>query len=546
MQRSNIKVMTSLIGLVKPLRKFMILAITLGVIGNLFATFISVLGVYALLNVLGLFNELSLTVIFILMGLFAITRGFLRYGEQECNHYIAFKLLALLRDKIFLALRALCPSKLEGKDKGDLISLITSDIELLEVFYAHTISPIFIAIVYSLIMIIFIGLYDYRLAFIALISYLIVGLLIPYIASKKSKDNGLNYRNSQGELSSYTLETMRGLSEVINFNNEKVRLNRINILTNNLLRIEKKMKNIIAHNMALTNTIIFICDLLMLIVSTKITSFDISLITTIALMSSFGPTVALANLGTTLQNTFAAGNRVLDIIQEEPLVKEIKGQKEVEFKDIDIDNVSFKYDDELVLKDINLKIKKDSILAIKGKSGSGKSTLLRLLMRFWEVCDGQILISDQNINKINTEDLRKNESFVTQETHLFHDSIKNNLKIAKLDASDEEIIKACKKASIHDFIMTLPKGYDTEIKELGDSLSGGERQRLGLARAFLHDAPYMLLDEPTSNLDSLNEAMILKSIHDERKDKTVILVSHRDSTLKIAYEIYQLENGRMS
>lgn len=546
MQRSNIKVMTSLIGLVKPLRKFMILAITLGVIGNLFATFISVLGVYALLNVLGLFNELSLTVIFILMGLFAITRGFLRYGEQECNHYIAFKLLALLRDKIFLALRALCPSKLEGKDKGDLISLITSDIELLEVFYAHTISPIFIAIVYSLIMIIFIGLYDYRLAFIALISYLIVGLLIPYIASKKSKDNGLNYRNSQGELSSYTLETMRGLSEVINFNNEKVRLNRINILTNNLLRIEKKMKNIIAHNMALTNTIIFICDLLMLIVSTKITSFDISLITTIALMSSFGPTVALANLGTTLQNTFAAGNRVLDIIQEEPLVKEIKGQKEVEFKDIDIDNVSFKYDDELVLKDINLKIKKDSILAIKGKSGSGKSTLLRLLMRFWEVCDGQILISDQNINKINTEDLRKNESFVTQETHLFHDSIKNNLKIAKLDASDEEIIKACKKASIHDFIMTLPKGYDTEIKELGDSLSGGERQRLGLARAFLHDAPYMLLDEPTSNLDSLNEAMILKSIHDERKDKTVILVSHRDSTLKIADEIYQLENGRMS
>lgn len=546
MQRSNIKVMTSLIGLVKPLRKFMILAITLGVIGNLFATFISVLGVYALLNVLGLFNELSLTVIFILMGLFAITRGFLRYGEQECNHYIAFKLLALLRDKIFLALRALCPSKLEGKDKGDLISLITSDIELLEVFYAHTISPIFIAIVYSLIMIIFIGLYDYRLAFIALISYLIVGLLIPYIASKKSKDNGLNYRNSQGELSSYTLETMRGLSEVINFNNEKVRLNRINILTNNLLRIEKKMKNIIAHNMALTNTIIFICDLLMLIVSTKITSFDISLITTIALMSSFGPTVALANLGTTLQNTFAAGNRVLDIIQEEPLVKEIKGQKEVEFKDIDIDNVSFKYDDELVLKDINLKIKKDSILAIKGKSGSGKSTLLRLLMRFWEVCDGQILISDQNINKINTEDLRKNESFVTQETHLFHDSIKNNLKIAKLDASDEEIIKACKKASIHDFIMTLPKGYDTEIKELGDSLSGGERQRLGLARAFLHDAPYMLLDEPTSNLDSLNEAMILKSINDERKDKTVILVSHRDSTLKIADEIYQLENGRMS
>ena len=546
MQRSNIKVMTSLIGLVKPLRKFMILAITLGVIGNLFATFISVLGVYALLNVLGLFNELSLTVIFILMGLFAITRGFLRYGEQECNHYIAFKLLALLRDKIFLALRALCPSKLEGKDKGDLISLITSDIELLEVFYAHTISPIFIAIVYSLIMIIFIGLYDYRLAFIALISYLIVGLLIPYIASKKSKDNGLNYRNSQGELSSYTLETIRGLSEVINFNNEKVRLNRINILTNNLLRIEKKMKNIIAHNMALTNTIILICDLLMLIVSTKITSFDISLITTIALMSSFGPTVALANLGTTLQNTFAAGNRVLDIIQEEPLVKEIKGQKEVEFKDIDIDNVSFKYDDELVLKDINLKIKKDSILAIKGKSGSGKSTLLRLLMRFWEVCDGQILISDQNINKINTEDLRKNESFVTQETHLFHDSIKNNLKIAKLDASDEEIIKACKKASIHDFIMTLPKGYDTEIKELGDSLSGGERQRLGLARAFLHDAPYMLLDEPTSNLDSLNEAMILKSIHDERKDKTVILVSHRDSTLKIADEIYQLENGRMS
>lgn len=274
--------------------------------------------------------------------------------------------------------------------------------------------------------------------------------------------------------------------------------------------------------------------------------FDGVLITTIALFSSFGPSVALANLGSTLQNTFAAGNRVLDILDEKPSVAEITGCEHTEFGNVSVSNVSFSYGGETILQNISLTVPVNKVIGIVGKSGSGKSTLLKLMMRFWNVIKGDISVKDRSITDINTAELRNMESYVTQETHLFHDSIKSNLKIAKFDATDEEIITACKKASVHDFIMTLPQGYDTPVGELGDTLSGGERQRIGLARAFLHDAPLMLLDEPTSNLDSLNEAVILRSLGEESKDKTVVLVSHRESTMRIADTVYSVENGRMS
>ena len=546
MKRSGFQIMARLIGLVKPLSGYMILAITMGLIGHLCAAFITVFGGYAILHVLHPEWSMNLVILFGAVLIFALVRGFLRYAEQACNHFIAFKLLALIRDKVFGALRRLCPAKLEGRDKGDLISIITSDIELLEVFYAHTISPIAIAFLFCIIMVCFIGSYHVALGILALAAYITVGVIIPIVTSKLSGDDGIRFRTKSGELSSFVLDSLRGLSETLQYGHGEKRMAAMNTQTDNLSRDEERMKRIAGRNTAVTNTTILIFDLAMLFLSAKLTDFEGCLITTLALMSSFGPVVALASLGSTLQNTFAAGNRVLDILDEAPVVEEITGKEETQFHGAAAENVTFAYGEETILDDFSVTIPERKIIGINGRSGSGKSTLLKLFMRFWQVQQGEVKISGRNVDAINTSNIRDMESFVTQETHLFHDSIRNNLRLAKLDASDEEIIAACRKASVHEFIMSLPKGYDTEVGELGDTLSGGERQRLGLARAFLHDAPFMLLDEPTSNLDSLNEAVILKSLHEECADKTVVLVSHRKSTMGIADRVYSVEHGRMS
>lgn len=550
-KRSGFNVMMRLIGLVKPLAVYMIIAVIMGLIGNLCATFITIFGGYAILSATGGNSPLPLVALFICVVVFAVVRGGLRYAEQACNHFIAFKLLALIRDKVFKALRTLCPAKLEGRDKGDLISVITSDIELLEVFYAHTISPAAIWLLFTVIMSVFIGSYNLVSGLIALAAYIVVGMIVPVVISKLSGDSGIKFRTKSGELSSFVLESLRGLSETIQYGAGKKRLEKMNKMTDDLSGEEAEMKRMTGRNMAVTNSIILIFDLAMLFCGVALYNsgtigFDGVLITTIALFSSFGPSVALANLGSTLQNTFAAGNRVLDILDEKPAVAEITGCDDAAFGDVSVSDVSFSYGGETILQNVSLTVPQNKVIGIVGKSGSGKSTLLKLLMRFWNVNNGDISVKGRSINNINTSQLRDMESYVTQETHLFHDSIKSNLKIAKLDAADEEIITACKKASVHDFIMTLPQDYDTPVGELGDTLSGGERQRIGLARAFLHDAPLMLLDEPTSNLDSLNEAVILRSLGEESKDKTVVLVSHRESTMRIADTVYSVENGRMS
>ena len=546
MKRSGFNIMARLIGLVKPLSGYMILAVTMGLIGHLCAAFITVFGGYAILHILHPEWSMNLGFLFAAVLIFALVRGFLRYAEQACNHFIAFKLLALIRDKVFGALRRLCPAKLEGKDKGNLISIITSDIELLEVFYAHTISPVCIAFLFCIIMVCFIGSYHVALGILALAAYITVGVIIPLVTSKLSGDDGIKFRTKSGQLSSFVLDNLRGLSETLQYGQGDKRMAQMNEQTDNLSKDEARMKRTAGRNTAFTNTVILIFDLAMLFLSAYLCGFAGCLITTLALMSSFGPVVALAALGATLQNTFAAGNRVLDILDESPVVEEITGKEEIEFHGAAAENLTFAYGEETILDDFSVTIPENKIIGINGRSGSGKSTLLKLFMRFWQVQQGQVTVSDRSVDEINTGNLRDMESFVTQETHLFHDSIRNNLRIAKLDATDEEIIAACKKASVHDFIMSLPKGYDTEVGELGDTLSGGERQRLGLARAFLHDAPFMLLDEPTSNLDSLNEAVILKSLHEERKGKTVVLVSHRKSTMGIADTVYSVEHGRMS
>ena len=550
-KRSGFAVMARLIGLVRPLAGYMLLAILLGLAGHLCAAFITVFGGYAVLDVLGLGSPVGLKAVFAGVLIFALVRGLFRYGEQACNHFIAFRLLALIRDKVFQALRTLAPAKLEGRDRGDLISIITSDIELLEVFYAHTISPASIALLFSLILCLFIGQYHPALGLLSAAAYLVVGIAVPLITSRLSGEDGMRFRTGAGDLSSFVLDSLRGLPEIQQYGMGEQRLAEMNRRTDALSKDEECMKRTAGRNTACTNTVILLFDLAMLLVSAGLyrqgsVGFDGVLLPTVALMSSFGPVVALASLGSTLQNTFAAGNRVLDILEEAPVVEEVTGREEIVFTGAAAEAVCFSYGEEPILDHVSVEVPRGQIVGIVGRSGSGKSTLLKLFMRFWEVQAGQVCLSGRPVGEINTENLRNLESFVTQETYLFHDSIRNNLRIARLDATDDENIAACKKASVHNFIMSLPQGYDTPVGELGDTLSGGERQRLGLARAFLHDAPLMLLDEPTSNLDSLNEAVILRSLREEGEGRTVVLVSHRASTMRIADKVYSVEHGRMS
>lgn len=550
-KRSNIAICGRLIGLVKPLSGYMLLAILMGLAGHLCAAFITILGGYAVLDLLRFTVPFTTGAAFACAGVFALLRGLLRYGEQSCNHFIAFQLLALIRDKVFQALRRLSPAKLEGKDKGNLISVITSDVELLEVFYAHTISPVAIAVLMSLVMCLFIGQFHWLLGLLAAAAYLVVGGVVPAVVSKVSGEDGMRFRTRSGALSSFVLDSLRGLSETIQYHMGGKRLEEIKRKTKELSVDEERMKRTAGRNAGGTNTIILLFDIGMLFLAAMLyqngtVGFEGVLIPVIALMSSFGPVIALANLGSTLQNTFAAGNRVLDILDETPVVEEVKGEPELTFSGASADHILFSYGGETILQDVSVVMPEHSVIGITGKSGSGKSTLLKLLMRFWDVQKGSVNISQKEIKKINTSNLRQMESFVTQETHLFHDSIANNLRIAKLNATQEELEEACRKASVHDFIINLPHGYETPVGELGDSLSGGERQRIGLARAFLHDAPFLLLDEPTSNLDSLSEAVILKSLREERAGKTVVLVSHRTSTMRIVDTVYSVENGRMS
>lgn len=550
-KQSKFRTLLRMVKLVKPLTGFMILAVTMGTLGFICAQFIPILGGFAVLHGLKFDIPLPITAVWVLLIVFALVRAVLRYTEQRTNHYIAFTLLAIIRDRVFGALRRLCPAKLEGRDKGDLISLITSDVELLEVFYAHTISPICIAFLVEIVMVIFIGSYHWSLGLLALAAFVSVGVILPLIISKRSGTLGDELRGDAGNLAAFMLESIRGLDETIQYGDGKERLQKLTNKTNELSVKQGKLNKLTGVNLALANTFILFFDAAMLILCTLlysqgIISFDGFLIPLIALMSSFGPVTALANLGTTLQATVASGARVLAIIDEQPETEDITGKEKISFSGAKAENVTFSYGGETVLKDMTITFPENKIIGIVGKSGCGKSTLLKLLMRFWSTNEGTVSISGKSVDEINTGNLREMESYMTQETQLFKDTVAGNIRIAKLNATQEEIEAACKKASLHDFIMTLPNGYETEVGELGETLSGGERQRIGLARAFLHDAPFMLLDEPTSNLDSLNEAVILKSLKEESAGKTVVLVTHRKSTARIADEMITMESGRVS
>lgn len=548
-KQGNIKIMFRMMGLVKPLALPMCFAILLGVLGFICAIGIPVLSAMAVLQIAGMYPHLSLQSILIILLIMAILRGVLHYGEQACNHYIAFKLLAIIRDHVYTALRRLAPAKLDGKDKGNLISIITSDIELLEVFYAHTISPVFIAIIVSSIMLKFFSHMHVIAMIIALISYLIMAVIIPVLVDKLGRTIGNENRNKIGGFSSFVLETFRGMSTLQQFQMYDKRRKQMLERNQEIEGLQSKMKSIQSLQIVSSQIFISLSAIIMFLVMYYLYLKDIVnvydvIMSTVLLLSSFGPVFALSSLSNNLLSTLNSGRRVLALLDEEELIHEITNQQISDFGQIEAQELTFGYDEEVILDSVNLNLKENHITGIVGKSGSGKSTLLKLIMRFYDPNEGKITINDRNIKTINTKDMRHMFAYVTQETVLFHDSIYNNLKIANLNASKEEIIEACKKASIHEFIESLPQGYETNVAELGTSLSGGEKQRIGLARAFLSDANCILLDEPTSNLDVLNEAVILKSL--KQSDKTIILVSHRESTMKIANDVYSMNQGRVS
>lgn len=555
-RRSAISIMGSLIGLVKPLLHIMLAAIILGTAGYLCAIFLTILAGQVIVHGVIAGGAGSIKTIITVMIIIAVLRGILHYAEQYCNHFIAFKLLAIIRHKVFAALRKLCPAKLEGRDKGNLISIITTDIELLEVFYAHTISPIAIATLTSLVMVIFIGRYHWLAGILALIAYLIVGVVIPMWNGRRGSQMGMEFRTNFGELNSFVLDSLRGLDETIQYDQGEKRKEQMSERSRSLAGMQEKLSGMEGAQRSFTNLVILLASFGMLALTVWLygkgeIGFEGILTCTIAMMGSFGPVVALSSLSNNLNQTLASGERVLSLLEETPMVEEIPEDMHIKivsenFSGAEAKNVTFAYENETILDDYSLKLEPGKITGIHGASGSGKSTLLKLLMRFWDVNEGSVSVDGEDVRKIPTRHLRDMESYVTQETHLFHDSIANNIAVGSPGASREAIIEAAKKASIHDFIMKLPKGYDTEVGELGDTLSGGEKQRIGIARAFLHDSPLILMDEPTSNLDSLNEGIILKSLREAAEKKTVVLVSHRKSTMNIVDTVFEMKDGRIS
>ena len=552
MRKNGFVVMGHLLKLVTPLAHIMAFTITMGTLGFLAAIFIMVLGAMGLVNLLNFDTHLSFSGILTALIVLAVARGALRYLEQMSGHYIAFKLLALLRDKVFSSLRRLAFVKLQDKQAGQLVSLVTNDIELLEVFYAHTIAPIMIAFFTSAILLLVFGHLSGWFVVVALAAYLTVGVILPIITTKLAREDGRRYRELVGEMNDFFLDSVRGMKEIQLFGYAKQRLDEIQQRSQKIDTAFERIKDQEAKVRVYTEVAVSAFNIIMLFTGLILFSLDkidfsAFLIGVILLMSSYGPVIALSNLSSNLLQTLASGERVLSLLAEEPELKDVESAVDLkEVSRIDVENVSFAYGEEQILSDVSLSVKKGEILGIHGRSGSGKSTLLKLLMRFYDPKSGSIKINGETLPNINTRSLRDNMAYITQQTYIFNETIEENIRLARRDATLEEIMEAAKKASIHDFILSLPEGYQTKMTELGGNLSDGEKQRIGIARAFLHNAPIILFDEPTSNLDSLNEAMILKSLLNVKAEKLIILVSHRHSTMAICDQVIGIENGRMS
>lgn len=552
LRRSGAVIMANLILLLGSLSYIMILAVINGSVGFLCAMGVTLFGAIGIAKALGETVALSYGLIISLAIGCGVLRGALRYFEQYSNHYIAFRLLAVLRDKIFGALRKLCPAKLESKQKGSIIAMITSDIETLEVFYAHTISPICIAVLVSACVFLFVGFVSsWYIAIVALLGFVTIGIIVPIIFSGKLKESGVNYRTEFAGFNAYFLDSIKGIKDIVLNNAGKEREKEVNERSDVLLTETKKMK----HNITKAAAVTELCVSLFIIATLAIGIFLVAndmlsvgrmIIGVVAVFGSFGPVIAISALPGNLTQTFASGDRVLNLLSEEPAVTPIKNGKRIEYHDLKVSDLSFSYDGETeVLTDICMYAQKGEIIGIVGESGCGKSTFLKLLLRFWQKSHGEIAYNGVDIDSIDTENLLDNVTMVSQTTYLFDETIEDNLRIANPAATQEEIEAACKMASVHGFILTLPDGYKTRVGALGDNLSAGEKQRIGLARAFLRGSELILMDEPTSNVDSINEGIILKALKEQKNKKSIILVSHRESTMAIADRIYRVERGRM-
>ncbi|KYK75708.1 Probable ABC transporter ATP-binding protein HI_0664 [Aggregatibacter actinomycetemcomitans] len=544
--------MWQLMKLVTPLAHIMSFTIIMGTLGFLSAIFIMVLGAMGLAELLNFHVHLNLSQILTALIVLAVARGILRYLEQMSGHYIAFKLLALLRDKVFGALRRLAFVKLQDKQSGQLLSLVTNDIELLEVFYAHTIAPIAIAFLTSAILLAVFAHISWWFVLVALLAYVTIGIILPIVTTQMAREDGRKYRELVGEMNDFFLDSIRGMKEIQLFGNEQKRLQEIHQRSEKIDQAFLKIKQQEGNVRSFTEIAVSFFNIVILLVGLTLFAYDKIdfvglLVAVILLMSGYGPVIALSNLSNNLLQTLASGERVLALLAEQPELKDVEnGVSITDVQQIKVENVSFAYAQEQILSDVNLHINKGEILGIHGRSGSGKSTLLKLIMRFYDPQQGSICINDTDLKHINTVNLRDNIAYITQQTYIFNETIYENILLANRNATKEQVIEAAKKASIHEFIMSLREGYDTKITEMGNNLSDGEKQRIGIARAFLHNAPIILLDEPTSNLDSLNEAMILQSLLNVKAEKLIILVSHRASTMAICDQVIPIANGRMS
>lgn len=553
LRRSGAVIMANLILLLGSLAYIMVLAIINGSLGFLCAMGVTLFGAVGVAKALGEGIALSYGAIIAFAVGCGVLRGILRFFEQYSNHYIAFRLLAVLRDKIFGALRTLCPAKLESKQKGAIIAMITSDIETLEVFYAHTISPICIAVLVSVCVFGFVGaVAGWVLAVVALLGYLTIGILVPILASGRLKASGVRYRAEFASFNAYFLDSIKGIRDLVLNNAGQQREAEVNARSEALLTETKRMKHDITKTTAATELCVSAFILAALVVGIYLVasgrlSAGRMVIGVVAVFGSFGPVISISALPGNLTQTFAAGDHVLDLLAEKPAVTPVKDGTPTNFEDLAVKNLSFSYNAETpVLRDITLHAEKGEIIGIVGESGCGKSTFLKLLLRFWQKSSGEIRFGGVDVDDIDTDILLKNVTMVSQTTYLLDETIEENLRIAKPDATQEELETACRMASVHEFILSLPDGYKTRVGTLGDNLSAGEKQRIGLARAFLRGSEWILLDEPTSNVDSINEGIILKALQAQKGKKSILLVSHRESTMAIADRIYRIKDGRMT